>query len=114
MSTVQAPVLPLWAREALGGIYAGEALYVQGREERAITFRNAARQQIAWITWGGWNPTIGAVSVREGYRRLGLATELLRRAREIEPDLRHSDALSFDAQAWIAALGELDRCKTPR
>lgn len=113
MSTATASALPRWACEALEGVYSGERLYVQ-REERGVTFRDQSGLMVAWITWGGWDATIGQLHVREGFRRLGLATELLRRAREVEPSLQHSTSLSFDAQAWIAALGEQDRCKTPR
>lgn len=113
MSTATAPALPEWTHEALEGVYGGERLYVQ-TEERCITLRTHEGRQAGYLSWGGWDPTIGTVHVREDLRRLGLATELLRRAREIEPDLQHSTSLSFDAQAWIVALGEQDRCKTPR
>lgn len=113
MSTPTAPVLPEWSCEALEGVYGGERLYVQ-QEERGVTFRDQSGLMVAWITWGGWDATIGQLHVREAFRRLGLATELLRRAREVEPDLQHSTSLSSDAQAWIAALGEQNRCKAPR
>lgn len=113
MSATTALWLPEWACEALGGVYGGERLYVQ-QEERCITLRTHEGRQVGYINWGGWDPTIGTVHVREGLRRLGLATELLRRAREAEPDLQHSTSLSADAQAWITALGEQNRCKTPR
>ena len=109
-----APVLPEWADEALEGVYAGQTLYVQQQEERCITFRRADGALAGYLNWGGWDPTIGSVYVHRDLRRLGLATELLRRAREVEPDLQHSTSLSADAQAWIAALGEQDRCKRPR
>lgn len=59
-----------------------------------------------YVSWGGWNPTIGNMSVRPNHQRQGIATELLRRAREIEPDLRHSDRLSNDARAWLKGIGE--------
>lgn len=115
MSTASATrpsLLPEWADEALEGSYAGETLFVQN-EERGVTFRAQSGLQIAWITWGGWDPTIGQLHVRKEFRRLGLATELLRRAREVEPDLQHSSSLSTDAQAWIAAIGDQGRCKRP-
>lgn len=109
MSTVS----PEWAHEALEGVYEGKPLFVQN-EERCITIRDGYGLQVAWITWGGWHATIGQLHVCEEFRRLGLATKLLNRARDIEPDLQHATSLSSDAKAWIAALGEQDRCKTPR
>ena len=56
-----------------------------------------------------WHPTqeggyeggvIRSVQVEEPYRRMGLATELLRRAREIDPGVRHSTALTPEGEAW--------------
>lgn len=104
-SATAAVALPEWADAALEGSYAGETLFLQDAG-RCITFRTQEGFQVGWINWGGWNPTIGNVHVHEKFRRLGVATELLRHARMQEPDLKHSETLSFDAQDWIAALGE--------
>lgn len=50
---------------------------------------------------------IGYVVVNKRYRRMGLATELLRRAREIEPNIHHSDKLTDDGRAWSQAVSSL-------
>lgn len=58
-----------------------------------------------------WDPethTIADVYVVPHWQRRGIATELLRRAREIDPYLRHSYELTPDGRAWaekVAARG---------
>jgi hypothetical protein len=51
-------------------------------------------------------PKINFVKVREDMRRRGVATELLRKAREIEPNLQHNDVdLTDDGKAWSTRVG---------
>jgi GNAT superfamily N-acetyltransferase len=52
-------------------------------------------------------PTIEGVWVRDDHQRKGVATELLRRAREITPGLKHSDELSQEGSAWAEKVGSL-------
>jgi len=66
---------------------------------------DAERNEIGSITWFDDDGEIGGVDVREPYRRRGLATELLRRAREINPSVRHSEMRTHDGDAWVAAVG---------
>lgn len=52
-----------------------------------------------------WYPSgeIWFVVVFPAYRRMGLATELLRRAREVNPNVHHSENLTEDGMAWSSA-----------
>jgi GNAT superfamily N-acetyltransferase len=63
---------------------------------------------VGWLDWmdartGARPSTITHVEVAPTFRRLGIASAMLRRARDIDPDLRHSDSRTADGQAWIAA-----------
>ncbi len=53
---------------------------------------------LGWITWT--NRTIDGVTVVPDYKRRGVATELLRRARQITPGIQHSDSFSPEGWAW--------------
>lgn len=57
------------------------------------------------LTWGVTTGEVGNVQVRDAFRRQGLATEMWRRAKEIDPEVYHSDRLSNDAKAWIEGMG---------
>lgn len=66
---------------------------------------------IIWTSVGavpGWpddeRGKIGSVEVHPDHQRRGLGTELFQRARQIEPKLHHSEALSDDADHWIAGM----------
>jgi ribosomal protein S18 acetylase RimI-like enzyme len=59
---------------------------------------------LGWFTDPERKGEIFSVSVAAGHRRQGIASELFRRAQEDEPALRHSDALSDDAKAWIKGM----------
>lgn len=65
---------------------------------------------VGHITWttsetGKRPPTIEGVWVRDDHQRRGIATELLRRAREITPGIQHSDVLSPEGEAWSQKVG---------
>lgn len=57
------------------------------------------------LTWFADNGEIGGVHVNSEHRRKGLATEMFNRAKEIQPDLHHSDALTPDGKAWSSKVG---------
>lgn len=80
------------------------SLYHVVTEPNAVTLRTPEGRLGGSITWGETEGTIGNVNVREDHQRRGLATELLRRAKEQRPDLEHSHRLSDDAQAWIGGM----------
>lgn len=72
-------------------------------EPYAVVARTPQGQMAGYLNWGPAS-VIGNICVLEGHLRNGLATEMLSRAREIDPDLRHSDRLSRDAVAWLSAV----------
>ncbi len=55
------------------------------------------------------NTKIDKVEVSSLHRRRGIASEMLRRAREITPGIRHSDSLSGDGRAWRDAVTPSER-----
>lgn len=80
---------------------------------RFITVKHNGRL-IAEMSWdppygmtvdGGQHPArINKVEVSPSYRRRGIAAEMLRRAIEITPGLRHSEQLTGDGRAWRNAV----------
>ena len=74
-------------------------------EPKAVTMRTPEGRMAGYVNWGD-DGVIGNMNVRDEHQRRGIATELLRRAREQRPDLQHSDRLSGDAQAWLKGIGE--------
>jgi hypothetical protein len=74
-------------------------------EPKAVTMRTPEGSMAGYVNWGD-DGVIGNMNIRDEHQRRGIATELLRRAREQRPDLQHSDRLSDDAQAWLKGIGE--------
>ncbi len=74
-------------------------------DQHLMTAHHGGRQ-VGYLEWGGpegFPPNeVQDVSVDDGYRRRGIASEMLRRAREISPGLGHSSDLSDDAGGWAA------------
>jgi len=62
--------------------------------------KGSAAGQIRWDTDTG---EIIGVSVVAKARRQGISTELLRRAREINPNVHHSTNLTDEGAAWAKA-----------
>lgn len=60
--------------------------------------------RMAW--WG--NGEIANVAVHPDYQRRGLASELFRRAKQITPDLHHSDILTDEGDAWAKKTASSD------
>jgi GNAT superfamily N-acetyltransferase len=81
-------------------------------EPKAVTMRTPEGSMAGYVNWGD-DGVIGNMNVRDEHQRRGIATELLRRAREQRPDLQHSDRLSDDAQAWLKGIGERTAFTTP-
>jgi GNAT superfamily N-acetyltransferase len=61
--------------------------------------REASKMAIGRIYWYP-DGEIMQINVRPEYQRMGLATELFRRAKEVKPDLHHSKTLSDQGRAW--------------
>jgi GNAT superfamily N-acetyltransferase/mRNA-degrading endonuclease RelE of RelBE toxin-antitoxin system len=57
-------------------------------------------QHAGELSWFGEDGMIRNVSVHDALRRRGIASELLNRARQIQPDVHHSDALTSDGAGW--------------
>ena len=55
------------------------------------------------IRWNDDTGEIAGVMVHSRHRRKGLATELLRRAQEVDPRVHHSTTLSEDGAAFAEA-----------
>jgi GNAT superfamily N-acetyltransferase len=81
--------------------------YYSVTEPKAVTMRTPSGRMAGYVNWGD-NDVIGNMNVLEQHQRRGIATELLRRAREQRPGLQHSDRLSNDAQKWLKSIGETD------
>jgi hypothetical protein len=56
------------------------------------------------LSWWENDGEIGSAEVHPHMQRRGLATELLRRAKEISPHVHHSDSLTDDAKGWISGM----------
>lgn len=64
---------------------------------------SAMRLKAGYLIWDATGE-IQHVGVHKKYQRMGLATEMLRRAREINPNVHHSDVLTPDGKAWSAVI----------
>lgn len=60
------------------------------------------------LSWFGEDGMIRDVGVHPDHRRKGIASELLRRARQIQPDVYHSDALTSDGAGWARKVSMLE------
>lgn len=60
------------------------------------------------MTWFGDDGMIRDINVEPEYQRRGVATELLRRAREIHPYVHHSTALTDDGRAWRNTVAKVE------
>lgn len=76
--------------------------------KRFVTAKDSAGRVIGSLGWftDDRKGEIFHVTVDEAHRRQGIATELFRRAQEDEKSLRHSEALSDDARAWIKGMSK--------
>lgn len=63
-------------------------------------FNSTPITSAAGLTVEPGKPTIYKAIVSKPHRGKGVATEMLNYARQIEPDLQHSHALSEDAVRW--------------
>ncbi len=52
------------------------------------------------------NGEISEIEVNPSYRRQGIATELLKRAREVNPNVRHSDCRTELGDLWARSTGD--------
>jgi hypothetical protein len=82
--------------------------------EQAIhAFIADGRVKVGDLYWNSdpaspWHAEVTWVEVNPFNRRQGIATEMLRRAREVEPKVHHSDALSRDGEAWTQVAASAD------
>lgn len=60
------------------------------------------------LSWFGEDGMIRDVNVHDALRRRGIASELLRRARQIQPGVHHSDALTSDGAGWARKVSVLE------
>ena len=70
----------------------------------------AGGEEVGRITWqskefGSPIGMIHGITVKEDWRRRGIATALYERAKQIEPRLHHSPDRTDDGKAWIRSLG---------
>lgn len=91
---------------------AGESLsqmqfeHIERRGEHVIVAHHPEAPSGGWdnhaghLSWFADNGEVGGVEVHPDFQRRGLATEMWRQARELQPDLHHSEALTPDGQAW--------------
>jgi hypothetical protein len=81
-------------------------------EERSRTLSGNYAKPVASLSWMHGNGTIADVKVDSDNRRQGLATELLRRARDIAANTRgvrppkHSPNRTNEGEAWARSLDE--------
>ena len=80
--------------------------FVDGKQIGSLSWYDPGTGEYARL-----NPEISAahtkidkVEVASDHRRKGIATEMLRRAREITPGVKHSDELTSDGRAWRNAV----------
>lgn len=97
---------------------AAHAIWVFDRavdpEDPEIEHRHLAHDRIAYLTW--FSSEISYIATEPALQRQGIATEMLRLGRQIDPHLKHSTAhRTTAAQKWIAAVDpdELDTFVTP-
>jgi ribosomal protein S18 acetylase RimI-like enzyme len=79
----------------------------------AVEARDAAGEVVAHLSWSHPEEPGGYTRVREGtiimakvdpaHQRKGVATEMLRRAREINPAVQHSPNVTDMGSAWSKA-----------
>lgn len=65
-------------------------------------------QHAGELSWFGEDGMIRDVGVPGHLRRRGVASELLRRARQIQPGVHHSDALTSDGAGWARKVSMLE------
>jgi len=80
-----------------------ESLY--GFIDQVWVEAHVGSERVGFLYWYPATAEIGEVKVEEGYRRQGIATKMLEYARQIEPNLEHSDTLTDDGRAWMQAVG---------
>lgn len=71
-------------------------------------------QHAGELSWFGEDGMIRDVSVHDALRRRGVASELLRRARQIQPEVHHSDALTPDGAGWAGRTSARERLAVKR
>lgn len=76
-----------------------------GPGEHSIWATSDGNSEEGWISWHPETGTILNIDVF-GDGRKGLATELLRRAKKVSPELRHSRILLDDGRSLIRSLGD--------
>jgi len=58
---------------------------------------------VGFLSWHS-DGTIAMVSVSEAFQRQGVASEMFRLAKEINPDLHHSKRLTTQGSSWSVTL----------
>lgn len=68
---------------------------------------DAYNKYVGHISWFGDDGEIAGVSVHDDWQRRGVATELFRRAREIQPEVHHAppEMRTPHGERWIRSLG---------
>lgn len=105
-------VHPFYALGANGERYEGGTIHVHDVEVALedIGHPPGMRHRIGYLTWN--RRTIQYVEVDEAWQRQGIATELLRLAREVEPHLRHAPCAnrSESGEAFVRATDPDEAC----
>lgn len=85
----------------------------QGPGYREVTAHSPRGKLVGFINWHDPDPqypglrdtsVVHRVQVDERHRRRGLASAMYEMAREIQPTLKHSHALTTDGLAWTRGL----------
>jgi GNAT superfamily N-acetyltransferase len=89
-----------------GGMTFRHETHLDGRLHHMIAEHPDAPHQEMWgnhvgrITWWGNDGEVANLHVEPQYQRRGVATELWNRAKQVQPDLKHSDEQTEEGQAW--------------
>lgn len=70
------------------------------------SFLDPGHRPVGSISWDHQTGEIRGVYAVDEHKRKGVASELLRRAREIDPTVHHSEHLSDSGRAWSSKVGK--------
>lgn len=111
-ATVDVVVMP----EGLRGNFAGAGtvrVFLPGGNPDGDTYWPFLKDSIGFLRWAE-DGEIMDVWVHPDFRRQGIATEMLARAREVYPTVRHSETLTQMGREWSRAVAKAHAALTVR